>query len=86
MSWYDNVFLGSPEPITEEEEYIDNKARELAEDLNYLIKQEWFIDCINWKKVDDYLVEQLTKEVREAKIESQISKWEDKQRSRYNDY
>lgn len=86
MSWYDNVFLGSPEPITEEEEYIDNKARELAEDLTYLIKQEWFIDCINWKKVDDYLVEQLTKEVQEAKIESQISKWEDKQRSRYNDY
>lgn len=86
MTWYDNVFLGSPEPITEEDEYIENKARELSEDLPYLIEQEWIIDCINWEKVYDYLLKQLTKEVQEAKIESQISKWEDKQRSRYNDY
>lgn len=85
MSWYDNVFLGSPEPITEEEEYIAIKAKELSEDLSYLIKQDWFIECINWEMVYNYLLKQLIKEAQEAKIESQIAEWEDKQWSKYND-
>ena len=75
MSYYDNVFLAPPEPDT-----LDELVNEKAEDLEFLIKQDWISDCIDWDKVYENLYNQFEKEIEERKSEAEISAWEDKQR------
>ena len=77
MSWYDNVFLAPPEP-TKEELYIENRVRELSEDMNFLIQQDWFHTCIDWDKAGECLEDYAEKELEDVKAEAQISAYENK--------
>lgn len=85
MTWYDNVYLGSPEP-NKKEEYIEKRVEELSEDMDFLVQQDWFHTCIDWDKVNECLADYAEKELEDLKAEAQISAWETKQESRYNDY
>lgn len=77
MSWYDNVFLAPPEP-TKEELYLENRIRELSEDMNFLIQQDWFRTCIDWYKVGECLADYAEKELEDIKATAQISAYERK--------
>lgn len=74
MSYYDNVFLAPPEP-----DPLDELVNEKAEDLEFLIQQDWISDCIDWDKVYEKLYNQFEKEIEEKKAEAEISAWEERQ-------
>lgn len=74
MSYYDNVYLAPPEP-----DPLDELVNEKAEDLEFLIQQDWISDCIDWDKVYEKLYNQFEKEIEEKKAEAEISAWEERQ-------
>lgn len=82
MSWYDNVFLAPPEP-TKEELYLENRIRELSEDMNFLVQQDWFHTCVDWDKVGECLEDYAEKELEDIKAEAQISAYENKKEGNY---
>lgn len=84
MSWYDNVFLGIPEP-TDEETYINNKIASLEQDFEYLFKQAWFNNCVDWDKIHEHLYDVVKNQLEDDKSEAHISAYEAKKVGKYNE-
>ena len=77
MSWYDDVYLGVPEP-SKNEVIVEKRVEEVLETTRKLLEtgDHELSEFFDWEAFEEHITEKITKEAREEKDDAEIDRWE----------
>lgn len=66
-----------PDEPSRDDAWIEQRVDDLLElPIEDLAEYSWFNDCIDWDKVQSYLVDVAVEELNDIKLEQELSAWE----------
>lgn len=77
MSWYDDVYLGVPEP-SKDEVIVEKRVEKVLETTRKLLETGGYelSEFFDWEAFEEHITEKITKEVQEEKDDTEIDRWE----------
>lgn len=77
MSWYDDVYLGVPEP-SKDEVIVEKRVEEVLKITRKLLEtgDHELSEFFDWEAFEEHITEKITKEVQEEKDDAEIDRWE----------
>lgn len=77
MSYYDDVYLGVPEP-SKDEVIIEKRVEDVLETTRKLLETGEYelSEFFDWGAFEEHITEKITKDVQEEKDDAEIDRWE----------
>lgn len=77
MSYYDDVYLGVPEP-SKDEVIVEKRVEDVLETTQKLLKTGDYelSEFFDWEAFEEHITEKITKDVQEEKDDAEIDRWE----------
>ena len=77
MSYYDDVYLGVPEP-SKDEVIIEKRVEDVLETTRKLLETGDYelSEFFDWEAFEEHITEKITKDVQEEKDDAEIDRWE----------
>lgn len=77
MSWYDDVYLGVPEP-SKDDVIVEKRVEEVLETTRKLLETGDYelSEFFDWEAFEEHITEKITKDVQEEKDDAEIDRWE----------
>lgn len=77
MSYYDDVYLGVPEP-SKDEIIVEKRVEDVLETTRKLLETGEYelSEFFDWEAFEEHITEKITKDVQEEKDDAEIDRWE----------
>lgn len=77
MSWYDDIYLGVPEP-SKDEVIVEKRVEDVLETTRKLLETGDYelSEFFDWEAFEEHITEKITKDVQEEKDDAEIDRWE----------
>lgn len=77
MSYYDDVYLGVPEP-SKDEVIVEKRVEDVLETTRKLLETGEYelSEFFDWEAFEEHITEKITKDVQEEKDDAEIDRWE----------
>lgn len=77
MSYYDDVYLGVPEP-SKDEVIVEKRVEDVLETTRKLLETGEYelSEFFDWGAFEEHITEKITKDVQEEKDDAEIDRWE----------
>ena len=77
MSYYDDVYLGVPEP-SKDEVIVEKRVEDVLETTRKLLETGEYklSEFFDWEAFEEHITENITKDVQEEKDDAEIDRWE----------
>lgn len=77
MSYYDDVYLGVPEP-SKDEVIVEKRVEDILEITRKLLETGEYelSEFFDWEAFEEHITEKITKDVQEEKDDAEIDRWE----------
>lgn len=77
MSYYDDVYLGVPEP-SKDEVIVEKRVEDVLETTRKLFETGEYelSEFFDWEAFEEHITEKITKDVQEEKDDAEIDRWE----------
>lgn len=77
MSYYDDVYLGVPEP-SKDEMVVEKRVEDVLETTRKLLETGEYelSEFFDWEAFEEHITEKITKDVQEEKDDAEIDRWE----------
>lgn len=77
MSYYDDVYLGVPEP-SKDEVIVEKRVEDVLETTRKLLETGEYelSEFFDWEAFEEHITKKITKDVQEEKDDAEIDRWE----------